>query len=225
LKNKTATPDKSKPGALNEFTYLQYTIVFEFDWFDRKPIMESPLPNGGGFEVDRFDQIDKFINATLNPGGAFKVEQVFKFAPGNGDTCDVVESEGDDSWDCTAEDDEGNIRCARVYTLRPPRGYAFAQLKNPGYAVPYTALPRTDAELTGQFQLVTSDETIALCGLTRTGYLPIMLYNGPAPPPPVGLAKGTCFKIIPPPDRGVNTTERKLNAYDVLTDYRISPPG
>jgi hypothetical protein len=45
---------------------------------------------------DRFDQIDKFINATLNPGGAFKVEQVFKFAPGNGPSCDVVESEGDD---------------------------------------------------------------------------------------------------------------------------------
>jgi hypothetical protein len=35
LKNKIAAPTKENPGALDVFTKLNYTIIIEFDWFDR----------------------------------------------------------------------------------------------------------------------------------------------------------------------------------------------
>jgi hypothetical protein len=51
LKNKTPTPDKDNPGALNEFTFLNYTIVWEGDVIDRhatlmnqdESVLDDPL--------------------------------------------------------------------------------------------------------------------------------------------------------------------------------------
>lgn len=47
LRNKTATPSAQNPGALNEFTFLNYTIVIEFDWFD---IAQAFYNREGGFD-------------------------------------------------------------------------------------------------------------------------------------------------------------------------------
>lgn len=44
LKNKTGGPTAAIKGANNEFAYLDYTIVFEFDWFDREAAMIEASP-------------------------------------------------------------------------------------------------------------------------------------------------------------------------------------
>lgn len=52
LKNKTATPDKKNPGALNETLRNNYTLVLEFDWEDVLGHLQAESP--GGFD-DGFD--------------------------------------------------------------------------------------------------------------------------------------------------------------------------
>lgn len=253
LKNKTGDPQKSKPGALNEFNYLQYTIVFEFDWFDRKPVMESV----GGLDPNTWDRIETFISSTMDPKGAFKVAQVSKTTPVTPRSCDLVRI-GNDSWvqdldhfpapdhpppyEIAAYGDHdfpigpfdpnvtyyksapgGDIYFwSRDYDILPPRGYSVAQLEDPGYADPGPPIPR---EFSEGFNAM-ADEDMALCGLPgRITWIPKRGYFGSEGDlPSIGLAPAHAWKI------GIATggssfTERKLNAYDVEKDYRITPPG
>jgi hypothetical protein len=69
LKNRETVPTKANPGALNEFTFLDYTIVLEFDWFDRKPVMED---RAGYNDVDHaWDKIETFFISKADSPGIF----------------------------------------------------------------------------------------------------------------------------------------------------------
>jgi hypothetical protein len=63
LRNKTATPDKANPGALNEALFLKSTFVLEFDYYDYEALIAA-LPGYDGQGFDRWFEILKSAKST-----------------------------------------------------------------------------------------------------------------------------------------------------------------
>lgn len=79
LKNKTATPDKKNPGALNEFLFIDGTVVMEFDWVDIVAALREQSPGGfaDGFDVayEIFTNANQVTGEFLTLGNAELMQQ------------------------------------------------------------------------------------------------------------------------------------------------------
>lgn len=117
LRNKTAEPNRTNPGALNEFTFLDATVVIELDYFNDSDAFYATV---GGF--DPYDNIswNKYAipiecrytrTSEGSPDGSFFIQQAMQYYTGPEKMIITIGESDFDFWtsDGLSYDAEGNL--------------------------------------------------------------------------------------------------------------------
>lgn len=207
LINKTGGPSATVRGALNEFTFLDYTIVLEFEWYDRKSAYYAahpeyvPSPETGAMG---FNEHDIFFASHEDD----EIDRLNTFEMIQSNTPELVDGVNPTTF--YGDDFDGWV----PYITDPDTGVVETWKREYSYAYE-----------------ISSVEPGPVPMLDGTGF-PIQFFDGPEPPfafgqpPPWGVSRTTVWEQDPytayPVDDAFVAYDR---TGDISSDHRIVPTG